>query len=119
MADVQSGTGRQRPSKERSRHGDGPRWGHWPASEPRTFGPPLAGVDGMSALPVRASLAFGEASFDLFTRQTQAASDYWKAVSAARAPWDVVAANSEYWRQFYRNLLVEADRAFENRGPDQ
>ena len=119
MADVQSGTGGQRPSKERSRHGDGPRWGHWPASEPRTFGPPLAGVDGMSALPVRASLAFGEASFDLFTRQTQAASDYWKAVSAARAPWDVLAANSEYWRQFYRNLLAEADKAFENGAPDQ
>jgi hypothetical protein len=128
MADAQIGTDRRdaarepRPSTEArpgGPHGDGPRWGHWPATEPKTFGPPLIGVGGMSALPLRASLAIGEAGFDLFARQTQAVSHYWQAVSAAGAPWDVLSASHDYWTQFRRSLLAEADRARDDGGPDR
>jgi hypothetical protein len=54
----------------------------------------------MSALQAKASLAIGEAGFDLFRRQTQAVADYWEMVSAARAPWHVFAANSELLHAF-------------------
>jgi hypothetical protein len=63
----------------------------------------------MSALPVKASLAIGEASLDLFKRQAQAVTDYWQAVSAARAPWHVFAANTDYWTHCCRNMLAAKD----------
>jgi hypothetical protein len=75
-------------------------------TEPRSFGPPLVAIDGMSALPVKASLAIGEAGLDLLRRQTQAVTDYWGAVSAARAPWHVFEANAGYWTRFCRNVLA-------------
>jgi hypothetical protein len=73
----------------------------------------------MSALPVRASLAVGEAGFDLFTRQARVVSDYWQAVSAARAPWDVLSAGHLYWTQFHRSLLTRTDTAPAGGGPDR
>lgn len=82
-------------SRRRTRNG--PQCGHLPTSEPRSFGPPLVAVEGMSSLPMRTSLAVGKAGFALATRQAQAATDYWQAVSAARAPWDVLRAHTDYW----------------------
>lgn len=118
MAEAQSETYGRKPLKARgpskdarprARHGDGPRWGHWPASEPRSFGPPLVGVDGMSVLPVKASLEIGEANLDLFKRQAQALTAYWQAVSGARTPWDIFAANTNYWTHWCRNILATTD----------
>jgi hypothetical protein len=63
----------------------------------------------MSTLPVKASLAFGEAGIELVTRETQAVTDYWQAVLAARAPWEVLAANTDYWTHFYRNIPTATD----------
>ena len=77
MAGAQSGTDRRGLSTEvgpRRRSGAGYQWGRWPASEPRRFGPPLAAVDGISVLPMRASLAIGEAGFALVTRRAEAVS---------------------------------------------
>ena len=128
MRDAQIGADRRGAPEERgpstrarptAPHGDGLRWGHWPATEPRTFGPPLIGIAGMSALPIRASLAIGEAGFDLFTRQAQAVSDYWQAVSAARAPWDVLSASHDYWTQFHRSMQAEADTALDGDRTDR
>jgi hypothetical protein len=115
MADAQSRTDRPHPSKARgpskdarsgARRGSEPVCGRWPVTEPRSFGPPLIGIDGMSALPVKASLAIGEAGLDLFRRQTQAATDFWGAVSAARAPWHVFAASTDYWSHVCRAMLT-------------
>ena len=115
MADVQSRSDRPNPSRERrpsnaarsgAQPGRGPACGHWPVTEPRSFGPPLIGIDGMSALPAKASLAIGEAGFDLLRRQTQAVTDYWEAVSAARAPWHVFEANRDYWAHLCANILA-------------
>ena len=104
MGDVQSGTDRRGPPKEPgSTRRNGHRSGqHWPASEPRSFGPPLVAVDGMSTLPVMAPLAIGEADLALAPRQAQAqaGTSYWQAVSAARARWDVLTANADYWTGF-------------------
>ena len=121
MADAQSGTDRRGPSQElrsKTRTGDGHHClGHFPTSEPRSFGPPLVAVEGMSALPVKASLAIGEAGVELVTRQALAVTDYWQAVSAARAPWDVLAANSDYWTHFCRNVLAATDDIVQKGGP--
>jgi hypothetical protein len=54
----------------------------------------------MSTLPVMAPLAIGEAGLALAPRQAQAGTSYWQAVSAARARWDVLTANADYWTGF-------------------
>jgi hypothetical protein len=60
-------------------------------------GPPPVAVDGMSTLPVMASLAIAEASIALVTRQAHAVGNDRRATSAARMPRDVLTANADYW----------------------
>lgn len=123
MADAQIRTDRGNFSKNKEilkaarsgdEHGSGPGCGHLPATEPRSFGPPLIGIDGMSALQAKASMAIGDAGFDLFRRQTQALADYWESVSAARAPWHVFAAHSDYWTHVCRNILAPGNDGVRN-----